>query len=237
MVIYPAIDLYDGKAVRLFKGDYAQMTVYSEDPAAVARDFKACGADHIHLVDLAGAKSGKPENLATIASIIEAFGGFVEVGGGIRDMDTVAKYIEIGVNRVILGTAAVKDPAFLQAALDAYGDKIAVGVDIKDGFVAIKGWTEKSDLTADAFMQRMTDLGVATVICTDISRDGAMQGTNRALYKALSEKYPIALIASGGVSDMEDIRALTAMGIHGAIVGKAYYIGAIDLKQAVEEAK
>jgi phosphoribosylformimino-5-aminoimidazole carboxamide ribotide isomerase len=213
------------------------MTVYSEDPAAVARDFKACGADHIHLVDLAGAKSGKPENLATIASIIEAFGGFVEVGGGIRDMDTVAKYIEIGVNRVILGTAAVKDPAFLQAALDAYGDKIAVGVDIKDGFVAIKGWTEKSDLTADAFMQRMTDLGVATVICTDISRDGAMQGTNRALYKALSEKYPIALIASGGVSDMEDIRALTAMGIHGAIVGKAYYIGAIDLKQAVEEAK
>jgi phosphoribosylformimino-5-aminoimidazole carboxamide ribotide isomerase len=213
------------------------MTVYSEDPAAVARDFKACGADHIHLVDLAGAKSGKPENLDTIAAIIDAFGGFVEVGGGIRDMDTVAKYIEIGVNRVILGTAAVKDPAFLQAALDAYGDKIAVGVDIKDGFVAIKGWTEKSDLTADAFMQRMTDLGVATVICTDISRDGAMQGTNRALYKALSEKYPIALIASGGVSDMEDIRALTAMGIHGAIVGKAYYIGAIDLKQAVEEAK
>ena len=237
MNIFPAIDLYDGKAVRLFKGDYGQMTVYSEDPASVARDFKACGADHIHLVDLAGAKSGKPENLATIAAIIDAFGGFVEVGGGIRDMDTVKKYIDIGVNRVILGTAAVKDPDFLQAALTAYGDKIAVGVDIKDGFVAIKGWTEKSDLTADAFMQRMTDLGVATVICTDISRDGAMQGTNRALYKELSEKYPVALIASGGVSDMEDIRALTAMGIHGAIVGKAYYIGAIDLKQAVEEAK
>ena len=235
MVIYPAIDLYEGKAVRLYKGDYAQMTVYNENPAAVALDFRRCGADHIHLVDLAGAKSGKPENLDTIAAIMAAFGGFVEVGGGIRDMDTVDKYISIGVNRVILGTAAVKDPAFLRNALQKYGDKIAVGVDIKDGCVAIKGWTEKSDLTADDFMARMTALGVATVICTDISRDGAMQGTNRELYKDLSSKYPIALIASGGVSDMEDIRALNAMGIHGAIVGKAYYIGAIDLKSAVEE--
>jgi phosphoribosylformimino-5-aminoimidazole carboxamide ribotide isomerase len=235
MVIYPAIDLYEGKAVRLYKGDYAQMTVYNENPAAVALDFRRCGADHIHLVDLAGAKSGKPENLDTIAAIIAAFGGFVEVGGGIRDMDTVDKYISIGVNRVILGTAAVKDPAFLKEALRKYGDQIAVGVDIKDGCVAIKGWTEKSDLTADDFMARMTALGVATVICTDISRDGAMQGTNRALYKDLSAKYPIALIASGGVSDMEDIRALNAMNIHGAIVGKAYYIGAIDLKSAVEE--
>jgi phosphoribosylformimino-5-aminoimidazole carboxamide ribotide isomerase len=211
------------------------MTVYNENPAAVALDFRRCGADHIHLVDLAGAKSGKPENLDTIAAIIAAFGGFVEVGGGIRDMDTVDKYISIGVNRVILGTAAVKDPAFLKEALRKYGEKIAVGVDIKDGCVAIKGWTEKSDLTADDFMARMTALGVATVICTDISRDGAMQGTNRALYKDLSAKYPIALIASGGVSDMEDIRALNAMNIHGAIVGKAYYIGAIDLKSAVEE--
>ena len=237
MVIYPAIDLYEGKAVRLYKGDYARMTVYNENPAAVALDFRAAGADHIHLVDLAGAKSGKPENLDTIAAIITAFGGFVEVGGGIRDMDTVEKYISIGVDRVILGTAAVKDPAFLREALRKYGEKIAVGVDIKDGFVAIKGWTEKSDLTADAFMEKMTSLGVSTVICTDISRDGAMQGTNRALYKDLSAKYPIALIASGGVSDMEDIRALNAMGIHGAIVGKAYYIGAIDLKQAVEECK
>lgn len=237
MVIYPAIDLYEGKAVRLFKGDYAQMTVYNENPAAVALDFRAAGADHIHLVDLAGAKSGKPENLTTIAAIIAAFDGFVEVGGGIRDMDTVEAYLSIGVDRVILGTAAVKDPAFLREALQKYGDKIAVGVDIKDGFVAIKGWTEKSDLTADAFLEQMTALGVATVICTDISRDGAMQGTNRALYKDLSAKYPIALIASGGVSDMEDIRALCAMGIHGAIVGKAYYIGAIDLKQAVEECK
>ncbi len=235
MVIYPAIDLYEGKAVRLYKGDYAQMTVYNENPAAVALDFRRCGADHIHLVDLAGAKSGKPENLDTIAAIIAAFDGFVEVGGGIRDMDTVDKYISIGVDRVILGTAAVKDPDFLRSALQKYGEKIAVGVDIKDGCVAIKGWTEKSDLTADDFMAQMTALGVATVICTDISRDGAMQGTNRALYKELSAKYPIALIASGGVSDMEDIRALNAMNIHGAIVGKAYYIGAIDLRSAVEE--
>jgi phosphoribosylformimino-5-aminoimidazole carboxamide ribotide isomerase len=237
MVIYPAIDLYEGKAVRLFKGDYAQMTVYNENPAAVALDFRAAGAKYIHLVDLAGAKSGKPENLDTIAAIVQVFGGFVEVGGGIRDMDTVDQYISIGVDRVILGTAAVKDPAFLEAALAKYGSKIAVGVDIKDGFMAIKGWTEKSDLTADDFMKRMTRLGVSTVICTDISRDGAMQGTNRALYRELSLKYPIALIASGGVSDMEDIRALNEMGIHGAIVGKAYYIGAIDLKEAVEACK
>lgn len=237
MVIYPAIDLYEGNAVRLFKGDYAQMTVYSKNPAAVALDFRAAGAKRIHLVDLAGAKSGKPENLSTIAAIIAVFSGFVEVGGGIRDMDTVDKYISIGVDRVILGTAAVKDPDFLKAALQKYGDKIAVGVDIKDGYVAIKGWTEKSDLTADAFMEQMTALGVATVICTDISRDGAMQGTNRELYKELSAKYPIDLIASGGVSDMDDLRALNAMGIHGAIVGKAYYIGAINLKQAVEECK
>ena len=237
MVIYPAIDLYDGKAVRLFKGDYGQMTVYSEDPASVARDFKACGADHIHLVDLAGAKSGKPENLATIAAIIDAFGGFVEVGGGIRDMDTVKKYIDIGVNRVILGTAAVKDPDFLQAALTAYGDKIAVGVDIKDGFVAIKGWTETSELTAEAFFEKMQTLGVKTVICTDISRDGAMKGTNRDLYKALSEKFSIDLIASGGVSSMEDITALKVMGLHGAIIGKAYYTGAIELRNAIEVAR
>jgi phosphoribosylformimino-5-aminoimidazole carboxamide ribotide isomerase len=188
-------------------------------------------------VDLEGAKSGETPNIDTVTALSAVEGLFVEVGGGIRSMEVVDRYLAAGVDRVILGTAAVNDEAFLCEAVAKYGEKIAVGVDIKDGFVAIKGWTEKSDLTADAFMQRMTDLGVATVICTDISRDGAMQGTNRALYKELSEKYPIALIASGGVSDMEDIRALTAMGIHGAIVGKAYYIGAIDLKQAVEEAK
>lgn len=236
MDIYPAIDLYGGKAVRLYKGDYAQMTVYSDCPADVARDFAAAGASHIHLVDLEGAKTGLPANPAVIRSILEAAPLFAEVGGGIRTMDAVEGYLSIGVNRVILGTAAVSDPVFLEAALSRYGDKIAVGVDLKDGYVAIKGWTETSALTADAFLARMQALGVKTVICTDISRDGAMQGTNRGLYRQLSEQFDIQLIASGGVSSLEDVAALKAMGLYGAIIGKAYYTGAIDLKQAVEVA-
>ena len=236
MYIYPAIDLYGGKAVRLFKGDYDQMTVYSDDPVSVAKDFAAAGASHIHLVDLEGAKIGKPANLETIRAIVETTGLFAEVGGGIRDMETVDSYLGIGVSRVILGTAAVKDPDFLNAALQKYGEKIAVGVDLKDGFVAIKGWTETSDLKAEEFFEKMQKLGVRTIICTDISRDGAMKGTNRALYRALSEKFDIDLIASGGVSSMEDVEALAQMKLHGAIIGKAYYIGAVDLKQAVEAA-
>ena len=236
MYIYPAIDLVGGKAVRLYKGDYARMTVYSDDPVSVARDFQAAGAGHIHLVDLEGAKSGIPENLATIRKILEETDLFVEVGGGIRNMETVDTYLSAGVDRVILGTAAVTDPAFLEAAVRKYGERVAVGVDLKEGFVAIKGWTETSDLRADAFFGKMQSLGVRTVICTDISRDGAMKGTNRELYRELSAKYAIDLIASGGVSTLEDVRALAAMGLHGAIIGKAYYIGAIDLKEAIEVA-
>lgn len=236
MYIYPAIDLYGGKAVRLYQGDYARMTVYSENPANVARDFAAAGAKHIHLVDLEGAKAGKPANLATIRKIMDAAPLFTEVGGGIRTLDTVESYLAIGVGRVILGTAAVTDPAFLEAALAQYGKKIAVGVDIQDGFVAIKGWTEKSQITAPDFFEQMQRLGVKTVICTDISRDGAMKGTNRELYRALSQRYAIDLIASGGVSTLEDVAALRDMNLHGAIIGKAYYIGAIDLKTAIEVA-
>ena len=237
MYIYPAIDLYGGKAVRLYKGDYAQMTVYSDDPVSVAKNFAAAGASHIHLVDLEGAKIGKPANLDTIAKIVEATGLFAEVGGGIRDMETVDSYLSIGVSRVILGTAAVKESVFLQAALDKYGEKIAVGVDLKDGFVAIKGWTETSDLKTEDFFEKMQNMGVKTIICTDISRDGAMKGANRELYRELSSKFAIDLIASGGVSSMEDVTALAEMKLHGAIIGKAYYIGAVDLKQAVEAAK
>lgn len=237
MYIYPAIDLFDSKAVRLYKGDYAQMTVYSEDPVSVARDFAAAGASHIHLVDLEGAKAGKPANLDVIRRIVEETHLFAEVGGGIRDMETVEQYLAIGVSRVILGTAAVTNPAFLEEALEKYGAKIAVGVDLKDGFVAIKGWTETSDRKAEDFFAKMQALGVKTIICTDISRDGAMKGTNRELYRELSEKFSIDLIASGGVSSLEDVQALAAMKLHGAIIGKAYYIGAVDLKQAVEVAE
>jgi len=237
MYLYPAIDLYGGKAVRLYKGDYAQMTVYSEDPAAVARDFSRAGARRIHLVDLEGAKTGVRTNLCAIRRILEAADLFAEVGGGIRDMETVETYLNLGVQRVILGTAAVTDPDFLKAALDRHGEKIAVGVDLKDGFVATHGWTQTSQRTAGAFLASMQALGVKTVICTDISRDGAMQGTNRELYRQLSRQFSIGLIASGGVSTLEDVAALRDMGLHGAIIGKAYYTGAIDLKAAIEVAR
>lgn len=237
MVIYPAIDLYEGKAVRLFKGDYAQMTVYNDDPVAVALDFKAAGATHIHLVDLEGAKSGQTPNLATVCAIKKAAGLFCEIGGGVRSMDVVKAYLEAGVDRVILGTAAVTDEAFLKAAVAAYGEKIAVGIDIKDGYVAIKGWTEQSREKAMDFCGKMEQMGVRTIICTDISRDGAMQGTNHELYRELSERFDLNIIASGGVSSIDDVRKLAAMNIHGAIIGKAYYTGAIDLKEAIEVAK
>ncbi len=237
MNIFPAIDLYEGKAVRLFKGDYAQMTVYSEDPTTVARDFEAAGATHIHLVDLEGAKSGDTPNLDTVRSIVQATSLFTEIGGGIRSMDTVERYLAVGVDRVILGTAAVTDPAFLKAALAAHGEHIAVGVDIRDGKVAIKGWTETAELDAMDFCRDLQAQGVKTVICTDISRDGAMQGTNRALYRTMSEHLTLDIVASGGVSNIEDVEALAATGLYGAIIGKAYYTGAIDLRRAIEVAK
>lgn len=237
MLIYPAIDLYDGKAVRLYKGDYAQMTVYSDDPASIAEDFKAQGASRIHIVDLEGAKLGTTPNLETILEIKSRTGLFCEVGGGIRSMEVIDRYISAGIDRVILGTAAVTEPGFVEEAAAKYGEKIAVGVDIRDGFVAVKGWTEKTELEAFDFCRKMQNIGVKTIICTDISRDGAMRGTNRELYKELSKALSLDIIASGGVSDIEDVKALAAMNIHGAIVGKAYYTGAIAIKEAVEVAK
>ena len=237
MVIYPAIDLFDGKAVRLYKGDYARMTVYNDDPVAVAMDFKEKGATHIHLVDLEGAKAGTTPNLETVCAIKKATGLFCEIGGGVRSMEVVCRYLESGIDRVILGTAAVTDESFLKAAVETYGERIAVGIDIKDGYVAIKGWTEKSQEKALDFCEKMQKLGVRTLICTDISKDGAMQGANHGLYQELSERFSMNIIASGGVSDLEDVNRLAAMKIHGAIIGKAYYTGAVDLKEAIEVAK
>jgi len=237
MILYPAIDLYDGKAVRLFKGDYNQMTVYNDDPLAVARDFVRCGATHIHMVDLEGARDGTTPNLETVQKIKKQTGLFCEVGGGIRSIEIVERYLSAGIDRVILGTAAVTDPDFLTAALSKYGEKIAVGIDIKDGHVAIKGWTETSDKDALTFCAQMQAAGVKTVICTDISKDGAMLGTNHDLYKTLSQKFSLQIIASGGVSSLEDIQRLAARDIHGAIIGKAYYSGILDLAKAIEVAK
>ena len=237
MLIYPAIDLYQGKAVRLYKGDYAQMTVYSENPRSIARDFTAKGATHIHLVDLEGAKSGETPNFDTVLAIKAATGAFCEIGGGIRSMDVIDRYLGAGLDRVILGTAAVTEPGFVEEAVKKHGDKIAVGIDIKDGFVAIKGWTEKSALNAMDFAETMQTIGVKTLICTDISKDGAMEGANHNLYQTLSQTFSMQIIASGGVSSMEDVKRLAAMDIHGAIIGKAYYTGAIDLGDAIEVAK
>ncbi|MGN0452521.1 MAG: 1-(5-phosphoribosyl)-5-[(5-phosphoribosylamino)methylideneamino]imidazole-4-carboxamide isomerase [Ruminococcus sp.] len=237
MIIFPAIDLYGGKAVRLYKGDYNEMTVYSDAPSKVAKKFQSFGATHLHLVDLEGAKAGTPKNLDTIKKITSETDLFTEVGGGIRNMDIAAAYIESGVDRIILGTAAVTDRSFLKEAIDKFGDKVAVGVDLRDGFVAIKGWTEKSAETAEDFLADMEKLQVKTVICTDISRDGAMRGSNNELYSQLSKKFSVDLVASGGVSSIEDIKTLSAMGLYGAIIGKAYYTGAIDLKEALEVAK
>ncbi len=236
MIIFPAIDLYDKKAVRLFKGDYQNMTIYSENPIEIARDFENLGATHIHMVDLEGAKDGTTPNIDIVKQVATETNLFVEIGGGIRDMDTVEKYLSAGVGRVILGTAAVTNPEFLKEAVSKYGDKIAVGADVKDGYIAIKGWIEKSEKTLEEFLIEMQNIGVKYIICTDISKDGAMRGTNLELYKELSQKYSMCITASGGVSSLEDVKELRKMDIYAAIIGKAYYIGAINLKDALEAA-
>ncbi len=237
MKIFPAIDLYEGKAVRLLKGNYKDLTVYSNNPIEIAKDFESQGATELHTVDLEGARDGGTPNIEIIKSFVENTSLNVEVGGGIRSMKTVKAYLDAGVKRVILGTAAVTDREFLQNAVATYGDKIAVGADIKDGKVAIKGWVEKSEYSTLEFFEMLSKINVSTVICTDISKDGAMQGTNREMYKELSQKFNMNIIASGGVSSLDDIKALNEMNLFGAIIGKAYYTGAIKIKDALEAVK
>lgn len=237
MIILPAIDLYEKKAVRLFKGRYDQMTVYSVNPIEIARNFESCGAAYVHVVDLEGAKDGTTPNLEIVKQIARETGLKVEIGGGIRDMKTVEKYISAGANRIIIGTAAVTDEAFLCRAASEYGNKIAVGADVRDGFIAIKGWLEKSEYSLENFLDYIQQKGITTVICTDISKDGAMKGTNLELYRKLSERYSLNIIASGGVSSVNDIKQLRKMNLYGAIIGKAYYTGAVNLKEAIEVAK
>nr|WP_315022739.1 1-(5-phosphoribosyl)-5-[(5-phosphoribosylamino)methylideneamino]imidazole-4-carboxamide isomerase [uncultured Aminipila sp.] len=234
MNIYPAIDLYEGAVVRLFKGDYNQMTVYDKEPLNTAKKFESQGASFLHMVDLEGAKNGITSNLKVIREIVENVNLFTQLGGGIRNIQTVDNYLSIGVNRIIIGTAAITDKSFLQEAVKKYGEKIAVSVDIKEEKVAIKGWTELSDYSCEEFCQQMQDIGIRTIICTDISKDGVMNGTNLALYNRLSQAYFLDFIASGGVSSLEDIKALSKMNIYGAILGKALYTGAVDLSAAIE---
>lgn len=234
MKIFPAIDLFDKKAVRLYKGDYNQMTVYSDNPLEIALDFKSQGAEFMHVVDLEGARDGGTPNLDVIERLVKETDLFIEVGGGIRSMEVVDRYIGIGVKRVILGTAAVTDQDFLRAAVKKYGDKIAVGVDLKDGAVAIKGWTEKSGLDGFEFCSKLQEMGVSTIISTDISKDGAMQGANHELYGELKRRLSMNVIASGGVSSIDDIIRLKEMGVYGAIIGKAYYTKAITIEEAIK---
>ncbi len=234
MYIIPAIDLIGGQAVRLQKGDYQKVTVYSEYPTEVAKEFEAKGARFLHVVDLDGAKDGTTANFDTVEDIIKNTGLSVEIGGGVRDMERIKKYIDIGVDRVIIGTAAITEPDFLRAAVKEYGEKIVVGVDIKDGFVAIKGWLEISEVSCFDFCRHLCDIGVKTVIVTDISKDGMLSGTNTELYRELSRQFNINIVASGGVSTLDDVKTLSSMGIYGAIVGKAIYTGDIDLSEAIK---
>ena len=237
MYIFPAIDLYGGRAVRLYKGDYAQMTVYSDHPEEVAASFRAAGAEHLHMVDLEGAKTGGTPNMETVRKIVKESELKVQIGGGIRSMAVIDAYLSAGVFRVILGTAAVADPAFLKEAVRTYGEKIAVGVDIKDGYVATHGWTQLSGKGCLEFCRELDMIGVRTVVCTDISRDGVLGGTNVDLYRELSSAVSLDIIASGGVTTHEDIAAVKGLGLYGAIIGKALYEGKIDLKKAIAIAR
>ena len=237
MILYPAIDLYQAQAVRLEKGRFDRMTVYDKDPVGRALRMRDEGATHLHLVDLEGARFGNTANLTVIEQIAARTGIFLEAGGGIRSMEAIRRYLDLGVSRVILGTAAVEDEELLKEALERYGKAVAVGVDLLDGMVVVKGWEEQSRWTAEAFFQHLTDLGVQTVICTDISRDGMLGGSNHTLYEEINTRFPIELIASGGVSSLEDLRALRDLGMAGAILGKAYYSGAVSLPDALKEAE
>ncbi len=237
MNIFPAIDLYDNKVVRLYKGRYDEMTVYSDDPLKIAKQFEDAGAEYLHIVDLKGAKEGKLCAYDTVKNIVSSTSLKVEIGGGIRDEASIKSYIDIGVDKVILGTIAVENEEFLSMMSYFYRKNIAVGVDIKDGYVAVKGWTEKSNITCDEMFENLRIHGISRVICTDISKDGAMKGTNIELYKSLSSSYKMDIVASGGVSSLDDVKALADIGLFGAIIGKAYYLGAIDISEAIRVGK
>ena len=237
MKIFPAIDLFNGQAVRLLRGDYNNMTIYDNNPVNIAEKFEAEGSEWVHIVDLEGAKIGAVKNFDTIINIKNSCKLKCEVGGGIRNLKIIERYINSGIDRVILGTAAVTEKNFVEDAIKNFGEKIAVGVDIKNGNVAIKGWQENSDFEAMNFCERMQNIGVKTIICTDISKDGAMKGTNFSLYEKLKTKLKINIIASGGVSSIEDVKKLAKLNLYGAIIGKAYYTGAINIKEAIEAAK
>ena len=235
MEIFPAIDLRGGQAVRLFQGDYDQMTVYSSDPLAVARGFAQAGTKNLHVVDLDGARQGEPVNLEVIGRLIRESGLQVQVGGGIRTEERIRTYLELGAARVILGTVAVENFDFTARMAAAYPGRIAVGIDMKDGMAATRGWEQVSSQSGLELCEKFLAAGVDTVICTDISRDGAEQGTNLDLYRELSELGGLDITASGGLSSLEELRELQKIGTKAAILGKALYTGRLDLKAVIRE--
>lgn len=237
MIIIPAIDLKDGKCVRLFKGEEDQVTVFSEEPAEIAKKWEEAGAKWIHVVDLDGAFQGRPKNYNVIKSIVDAVSCPVQVGGGIRNIDTVREYIAMGVKRVILGTAAFSDQDFLKNACSEYPEEIAVGIDTKNGKIAVKGWTEVIDQSTEQVLQNMQDAGVSIILNTNIDRDGTMEGINIDGAKELIDQSPIPVIASGGIATMDDLEKLASiehLGLYGAILGKSIYTGSINLEEAIQ---
>ena len=237
MIILPATDIIGGKVVRLSQGDYGKVQTYGDDPVGTARGFELAGATWLHAVDLDGAKQGAPANFEVICRIISSTGLSVEVGGGIRTLQTVKEYIQAGAARVILGTAAVKSPELLDAALSEYGDKIAVGVDARDGFVATDGWLGKTRIDGYELCCALAQKGVKTVIYTDISRDGMMCGANRDIYRRLCKIEGLDVVASGGISSTDELTELRKIGVYAAIVGKALYNGTVSLGEAIAAAR
>lgn len=236
MIIFPAIDLFRGQVVRLYQGDYDRMTVYGDDPAHTARTMQSLGATHLHVVDLEGARAGTPLNLASLQAIRKATGLFIQAGGGVRDENDVAAYLDAGASRVIVGTAAVRDRVFLQQMAQAYPGKLAVSADLNNGRVMVRGWTESTAMTVNDMVAQLHELSIDTMVVTDISRDGALKGINEELYAQLMDSG-LQLVASGGVTTLQDVRNLRAMNLYGAIVGRAYYEGSFDLAQAIQEAQ
>lgn len=237
MQIFPATDILGGKVVRLTKGDYNQVKIYADSPAEMALEFMKDGATNLHMVDLDGAKDGAPVNFEAIREAAKIKDLFIEVGGGIRDMKRVEDYLSLGVKRVILGTAAIRNYPFVEEAVKKFGKAIAVGVDAKDGFVAVSGWQETTSVKSVEFCKKLRDTGVATVIYTDISKDGMLSGTNLEVYSELSEIKGLDIVASGGITFVNEIEKLRDMNIYGAIVGKAVYEGKLSLKDALKAAE
>ena len=237
MKIFPAIDLRNGNVVRLLKGDYGQETVYNENPLAVAKSFQKAGAEYLHVVDLDGAKDGETPNFTAVRDMIENTDLKVEIGGGIRTEEVIRKYAALGALRVIIGTMAIRDPEFTARMIRSYGKNVAIGVDISREKVAIEGWTNVTDTTVDEMFRSIIDQGARTIICTDIARDGAMEGTNTALYRRLVKEYGgyVDLVASGGISSEQELEVLAEIGVDGAIIGKALYTGAIDLAEVIRK--